>query len=73
MAGQGRPVLGPGRPQAVYFNHDMLAELEREAFRLDRPIAWLIRRAWGLAKDEIAKLPAPPAVDSDDEEDEVAA
>lgn len=59
--------------QVIYFDPDVLDEIEGEASRLERSTSYILRKAWSLAMEEIRKLPAPPAVDSDDEDDEVAA
>ena len=44
--------------RSVYFPRPMLEELEAEARRLDRPIQWIVRRAWSLAVEELRKLPS---------------
>jgi uncharacterized small protein (TIGR04563 family) len=31
----------------------MLRELEEQAQRLDRPISWLVERAWQIARQEM--------------------
>ena len=48
--------------KAVYFNHDLLAELEAESKRLQRPLTWLIRQSWKLARAAVQSLRAPPTI-----------
>ena len=39
----------PGkRKLSIYFPESMLREMEAEAQRLDRPLSWLIQRAWKI-------------------------
>lgn len=57
----GRPrAAEPGAKQSVYFDQRMRDELEVEARRLERTPAWLIQRAWKIAKAEIRALPSVP-------------
>ncbi len=44
--------------QSLYFPEDMLAEIMREANRLDRSLSWMVQHAWRLAKDEVKKFPS---------------
>jgi uncharacterized small protein (TIGR04563 family) len=44
--------------QSLYFPADMLAEIEREARRLERPTSWLIEQAWSLARAQLATYPS---------------
>jgi uncharacterized small protein (TIGR04563 family) len=43
--------------QSLYFNVEMVEELNREAVRLDRSLSWIVQQAWKLAKHQIAQLP----------------
>lgn len=45
------------RKQSVYFSDLLLAEIEREATRLDRSLSWIVQRAWRIARDEIRRAP----------------
>jgi uncharacterized small protein (TIGR04563 family) len=56
--------LRSGAKQSLYFPDDVLAELRREARRLDRSLAWIIQRAWRVARPHIRALPSDPAVSS---------
>jgi len=44
------------RKQSLYFPEEMLAELQAEAQRLDRSVAWLVERAWKIAKRQVISL-----------------
>ncbi len=44
------------RKQSLYFPSEMLAELQAEAVRLDRSVAWLVERAWKIAKGQVMSL-----------------
>jgi uncharacterized small protein (TIGR04563 family) len=46
------------RKQSLYFPEDMLDEIKQEAARLDRPLSWVVQRAWKMAKGEIRRLPS---------------
>jgi len=48
------------RRQSLYFQGEMLNEIIAEAARLDRPLSWVVQRAWKLARSEIKKLPTDP-------------
>lgn len=43
----------------LYLCVEMLAEVEREARRLDRPMGWVLWRAWKIARAEITQAPVP--------------
>ena len=45
------------RKRSLYFPEEMLAEIIAESNRLDRPISWVVHRAWKLAREHIQKLP----------------
>ena len=47
------------RRQSFYFPKEMVREIEDEAVRLERPISWVVIRAWVLARDKIMKLSGP--------------
>jgi len=46
------------RKQSLYFPKEMLEEIKAEAIRLERPLSWVVQRAWKRARDEIRKTPA---------------
>ena len=43
--------------QSVYLPEDMLTQLRQEADRLERPVSWLLNRAWSIALPQIGALP----------------
>ncbi len=51
-----------GKSITLKMDPDVVAEVEAEAKRLGRTKAWVLLRAWALAKDEVEKLrhPLPP-------------
>lgn len=46
------------RKQSLYFPDEMLAEIRKEAVRLDRSVSWIVQRAWRVGSKEIKKLPS---------------
>ena len=44
--------------QTFYIPESMLQEIEEEAVRLDRSAAWVVVRAWILARDRIKEMPS---------------
>lgn len=54
-----RTVTIRGKRAVVYLPHELRAEIDHEAARLDRSTSWLIRRAWLLARDRLRAMPAP--------------
>jgi uncharacterized small protein (TIGR04563 family) len=46
------------RKQSLYFPEAMLQEMMSEARRLDRPLSWMVQRAWKIGRAEIKKLPS---------------
>jgi len=48
--------------QSIYMPESMLNELEQEAKRLDRSLAWCVQRCIRKALGEIRLLEAPPSV-----------
>jgi uncharacterized small protein (TIGR04563 family) len=44
--------------QSLYFPKEMLAEIMREAIRLDRSLSWMVQQAWRIARNEVGKLPS---------------
>ena len=44
--------------QSVYLPEEMLEQLRHEAERLDRPLSWVLHRAWKVAEDKIQALPS---------------
>ena len=43
--------------QSLYFPEDMLGEIKQEAARLDRPLSWVMQRAWKIARAEVRRGP----------------
>ena len=43
--------------QSVYLPEDMLTQLRAEAERLERPLSWVLNRAWRIASPSIAAIP----------------
>lgn len=57
MSGHGtRSRSSVQRKQSLYFPEEMLGELQSEAQRLDRSVAWLVERAWKIAKRQVMSL-----------------
>lgn len=50
---------------SLYFPAAMIAQMEAEAERLDRPLSWVVAQAWAIARAEIMRAPIP-----DDSEDD---
>ena len=54
--------------QSLYLPDDVIEDMHREARRLDRPLSWLVKEAWKIARAQImaapgdgtAPDPAPP-------------
>jgi uncharacterized small protein (TIGR04563 family) len=49
--------------KSFYFSEEMLQEIVAEARRLDRPISWVMQRAWKTARLRIRALPAKGSPD----------
>lgn len=47
-----------GRKQSLYFQEGVTEQMKEEAVRLDRSLSWVVQRAWAIAKDRIAAMPA---------------
>ena len=43
--------------QSVYLPEDMLSQLRAEADRLERPLSWVLNRAWRIASPKIQAIP----------------
>ncbi len=43
--------------QSVYLPEDMLSQLRLEAERLERPLSWVLNRAWRIALPKISAIP----------------
>jgi len=56
---RGTRLQNGGIRVSLYFPAGLLEEIEREGDRLDRPLSWVIRRAWELAKADIKRAPTP--------------
>ncbi len=44
--------------QSLYFPEETLAEIMKEAIRLDRSLSWTVQQAWRVARDEVKKFPS---------------
>jgi uncharacterized small protein (TIGR04563 family) len=44
--------------QSLYFPKEMLDEMAAEAKRLQRPMSWVVQRAWRFAKEQLRKMPS---------------
>ena len=52
------PRITDPRKQSLYFPDAMVREIEAEAERLDRPMSWVVQRAWLLARERIHAIPS---------------
>ncbi|MDE0881258.1 MAG: TIGR04563 family protein [Myxococcota bacterium] len=43
--------------QSVYLPEEMLSQLRSEAERLERPMSWVLNRAWRIASPQIQSMP----------------
>jgi uncharacterized small protein (TIGR04563 family) len=50
-------VKGDKKKQSLYFPVDMLAEMQHEADRQERPLSWIMQQAWKLSRDKIQGYP----------------
>lgn len=56
--------------QSYFFPPEVAEEILRESKRLERPLSWVMQRAWKFAKTHIATIPGPDGtVTPKDEED----
>ncbi len=46
------------RKQSLYFPEEMLAEIQREAARLDRSLSWVVQRSWKFARGTLQEFPS---------------
>jgi uncharacterized small protein (TIGR04563 family) len=46
----------PQVKRVIYVPSGMLAEIRAEAARLDRTFAWLVQRAWMIARRELREM-----------------
>lgn len=56
----------PREPHAkcsIYVPDPLLAELQDEAERQQRPLSWLLVQAWTIARARIRSIPSSPARD----------
>ncbi len=44
--------------QSLYFPEETLAEIMKEAIRLDRSLSWTVQQAWRVAREEVKKFPS---------------
>ena len=51
--------------QSFYFPAEMLLEIRDEAVRLERPMSWVMQRAWKVARSTVQSMPANPPIESD--------
>jgi uncharacterized small protein (TIGR04563 family) len=50
------------RKQSLYFPEEMIAEIQKEAERLDRPLSWIVQQAWRLSREQVQKMPGLPSI-----------
>lgn len=48
-----RRVVSDHRKKSLHLPDDVLAQMRAEAHRLDRPVSWVVQRAWMLARQQI--------------------
>lgn len=46
------------RKQSLYFPEEMLAEIQREAARLDRSLSWIVQQCWKTARAKLREFPS---------------
>lgn len=51
--------------RSVRFQETEIVEIESEMRRQGRPFAWLVRRAWRIARKQISALPSIPAAEGE--------
>lgn len=54
--------MSDARKQSLYFPEEMLRQMQEEAIRQDRSLSWIVQRAWRLARERIARMPASGVV-----------
>ena len=52
------PMSADKRKQSLYFPEDMLHEIKSEATRQDRSLSWIMQKAWKIAREQLASMPA---------------
>ncbi|MGF1509534.1 MAG: TIGR04563 family protein [Myxococcota bacterium] len=50
--------MSGGVKQSLYFPEDMLAEIQREAQRLDRSVSWIVQQAWKIGREDLRRVPS---------------
>lgn len=50
------------RKLSLYIPQEMLQEMEAEAKRLNRPLSWLVREAWRMARAKVQTFPDRPTL-----------
>jgi uncharacterized small protein (TIGR04563 family) len=48
------------RKVSIYLPEGMLTEIRAEAGRQDRPLSWLLQKAWKIARQQIKGMAVPP-------------
>lgn len=46
------------RKQSLYFQSELMEEIEAEAKRLDRTISWVVQYAWRHGRSAVKKIPS---------------
>jgi uncharacterized small protein (TIGR04563 family) len=54
--------LKGSRKLSLYIPQEMLQEMEAQAIRLNRPLSWLVREAWRLARLRVSTFPDRPVL-----------
>lgn len=55
-----RPKTSDKRKTSIYFPKDMLAEIQAEAERQERPVSQVLQMAWNHARATVKKFPDVP-------------
>jgi uncharacterized small protein (TIGR04563 family) len=56
-------MMSDTRKQSLYFPVEVLQQVQEEAIRLDRSLAWVVQRAWRIAREQVATLPGSVAAE----------
>lgn len=60
VRGGRRKKMEGGQKKSLYFDAEVLFDLQREAKRTETSVSHLLRMAWGLAKEELKTYPEKP-------------
>lgn len=65
-----RKKFGKQVKQGLCLAGEVVAEVGREAARLERSFGWVVRHAWRLARDQVRAMPAAPSSGIKEDRDE---